>query len=58
MPHEVSDGIPDFLKIPQEERKAIWDAFRAARKILPPEVVTKPLPIGDLPDVGTRTSDT
>lgn len=54
----ADDGIPEFLKIPQEERRAAWDAFRAARKILPPEAAPKLLPIGDLPDVGTRTSDT
>jgi hypothetical protein len=49
--------IPEFLKIPQDERKAAWEAFRAA-KPLPPE---KPRyrPITDLPPIkGAATDDT
>lgn len=49
MPNETNDGIPEFLKIPQEERRQAWAEFRA-RKILPPEA-KKGLPIGDLPNV-------
>lgn len=39
----IDEGIPDFLKIPQDERKAAWEKFRAAKplpvetkKVLPP----------------------
>lgn len=54
MPHETSDGIPSFLIISQEERKAAWEKFRAT-KALPPETkpTFKPI-IGDLPDVEQR----
>lgn len=50
MPNETNDGIPEFLIIPQEERRQAWVEFRA-RKILPPEQKQPMLPIGDLPDV-------
>jgi hypothetical protein len=47
MPFELED-IPEFLKIPQDERRAAWEKFRAARP-LPTE--TKPFyrPITDIP---------
>lgn len=35
------EDIPKFLKIPQSERKAAWEKFRAA---CPPRVEPKPTP--------------
>lgn len=40
-------GIPEFLKIPQSERKAAWDKHRQAAKPLPAEPA--PRRITDLP---------
>jgi len=34
------EDIPEFLKIPQEERKAAWEKLRVDRKLLPPEQKT------------------
>ncbi len=42
------EDIPEFLKIPQAERKAAWDAFRIARP-LPREMKPEYRPIPDLP---------
>lgn len=53
---EQGNGIPSFLIISAEDRRKAWEDFRA-RKILPPEVKHH-LPIGDLPDVRTRSEDT
>lgn len=44
------EDIPEFLRIPQEERKAAWDKHRAERKILPPEPKTYRPITGDAPD--------
>lgn len=44
------DGIPAFLIISQEERKAAWDQFRAERKLVTaPEKTYKPI-TGAAPD--------
>lgn len=37
------EDIPEFLKIPQDERKAAWDKSRAARP-LPAEPKQRPIP--------------
>ena len=46
------EDIPEFLKIPQSERKAAWEKFRAKR---PLPVETKPTyrPITGIPGGGT-----
>lgn len=43
------EGIPEYLKIPQDERKAAWEKFRADRKALPPEAPPAIRRITDLP---------
>ena len=47
--------IPEFLRIPQDERKAAWEKFRAAH---PPPVEQKPTyrPISGIP--GAKDDDT
>jgi hypothetical protein len=47
--------IPEFLRIPQDERKAAWEKFRAAH---PPPVEQKPTyrPISGIP--GAKDGDT
>lgn len=50
--------IPAFLRIPQEERKAAWDKFRAARPPLPAKSTLAPrIPLGDPADVDKTEPD-
>lgn len=49
------EDIPAFLRIPQEERKKVWDERRVAAKPLPPEL-PELRRITDLP--GAKTDDT
>lgn len=60
MPSELSD-IPEFLRIPQEERKAAWDKFRLAQKPIPAKLMLPEYKrITDLPGAAPHddTNDT
>lgn len=50
------EDIPEFLKIPQEERKAAWEKFRTEHKPLPAERPTYRR-ITDLPGTGVKPHD-
>jgi hypothetical protein len=52
----VLENLPEFLKIPQDERKAAWEKFRAAH---PLHAETKPTyrPITDLPGAAPHDDD-
>jgi len=41
--------IPEYLKISQEERKAAWEKFRAAKPLPPEKKLYRPL-TGAIPD--------
>lgn len=47
----MDDGIPKFLIISQEDRKAAWEKFRAEQKALPPEPKPTYRPISGIPGV-------
>lgn len=53
------DGIPEFLRIPQEERRAAWEKTRVAAKpahVMPPEPTYKR--ITDIPGAAPDDGDT
>lgn len=45
--------IPEFLRVPQEDRKAAWDSYRRAHP-LPRETKKTLPPLGDPKDVDSE----
>lgn len=56
MPSDPLDGIPLFLRIPQDQRAAAWERYRAEQRVLIVEAIEHRRRIPDLP-TGTAPHD-